>query len=259
VGQVFGIKVDGKVLRGSWARPRGVDARQPTLVFLHDGLGSIALWRDFPAALGERLGLPAFVYERLGHGASDPATEALSPQSLDHEALDVLPKVLAISGIERAILVGHGDGGALALMFAAARPEMTRCLMTIGAHVFVEDAMVKGVQSAVAAYQSGLRQRLARYHDDNTDVLFDNWSTLWSSRSFRPWSIEKRLPDVASPLLALQGDRDEYRTKAQLERIAAGVGGPVEAFLVPNCGHAPHIQDRDRTLAAIARFVRRYG
>lgn len=231
----------------------------PPLVFVHEGLGSIALWKDFPAALCERLRRPGIVYDRWGHGRSEPLDRPRDARYLHDEALTFLPAVLDALEIPRAVLVGHSDGGTIALLFAAAHPERTAAIVTEAAHVFVEDITLAGIRAAVEAYaRTDLRQRLARYHGDKTDALFHAWHEIWLSPTFAPWNIESELPRITCPALVLQGVEDEYGTAGQVDAIARGVAGPVETALLPGCAHVPHHQARDATLGLMADFVQRH-
>lgn len=243
----------GRVTRRS-VIPAGETA--PPLVFLHEGLGSIGQWRDFPESLCAATGRHGFVYDRLGHGGSDPLTGPRTVRYLHDEALETLPLVLDALGLERSVLIGHSDGGTIALLFAAEHPERVGAVITEAAHVFVEEETVRGIREAVELYRTtDLRQRLARYHGEKTDTVFSGWAETWLSAEFREWNVESFLPRVACPLLVIQGAGDRYGTPAQVEAIVRQAAGPAEAFLVPDCGHVPHQEARERILPAMARFV----
>lgn len=232
-----------------------VQAGGPVLVFIHEALGCIDMWRDVPARLAAMTGLPALVYERLGHGRADPLARSRDVGYLAIEAEDVLPIVLGACGVADPVLVGHSDGGTIALLYAAR--HRVRAVVTEAAHVFVEEATLAGIRDAVRAWRAtDLRARLARYHGDKTEALFAAWSDTWLSQSFRDWNIEARLAGVAAPCLVIQGADDEYGTERQVAAIAAGVSGPARTLVVPDCGHVPHLQAADRVLPAIADFVR---
>jgi pimeloyl-ACP methyl ester carboxylesterase len=237
--------------------PRGtVGPPVSPLVFLHEGLGSIGQWRDFPEALCARTGAAGFVYDRLGYGGSDPFPGPRTVRYLHDEAFETLPVVLDALGLERAVLIGHSDGGTIALLFAAEYPDRVRGVVTEAAHVFVEEETLRGIREAVELYRTtDLRERLARYHGDKTDTVFSGWADTWLSPAFRDWNVESFLPRVSCPLLAIQGMGDRYGTPAQVEAIVRQAAGPAEAFLVPDCGHVPHQQARERVLVAMARFV----
>ncbi|MBU0724891.1 MAG: alpha/beta hydrolase [Alphaproteobacteria bacterium] len=242
------------------APPVPVPPGTPTLVFLHEALGSIRLWRDFPAALVAATGLPALVYERPGHGCSDPLSLPRGKEYLHIEAEQVLPQVLAAAGVDRPLLVGHSDGGSIALLYAAAFPDRAVAVITEAAHVFVEDVTVAGVRQATELYRTtDLPQRLAKYHGSNTDILYRAWAETWTSEAFRDWNIEDRLPRITCPLLVLQGQDDEYATLRQVDAICTGSGGPATPLAIPDCAHEPHRQQRAAVLAAMTDFVARVG
>lgn len=251
------IKAAGRLLAVQRLNPASA-AAGPTLVFLHEGLGSIALWKDFPSRLCTRLGLPGLVYDRWGYGQSEPLDRPRTTTYLHDEARIFLPAVLRELGIERCILVGHSDGGSIALLFAASFPAVTAAIVTEAAHVFVEEITLAGIRAAGVAYATtDLPHRLARYHGDKTDGIFRAWHDGWCSTEFRGWNIEAELPRITCPTLVLQGADDEYGTPAQVEAIASGVGGPVESVLLPGCGHTPHQQAAAHVLDLIAGFVGR--
>lgn len=229
---------------------------KPWLVFLHEGLGSVGQWRDFPAAICEKTGLPALVYDRWGYGGAEACPESGNVAYLHDEALISLPQVLDHFGIDKAIGIGHSDGGSIALMFAASYPERVTGIITEAAHVFVEDITLAGIREAVAAYETtDLKMRLTRYHGDKTELVFRRWSDTWLSPSFRTWNIEEYLPRVRCPALIIQGSDDPYGTPAQVEAIVRKTAGPTEGFLVPRCGHIPHVQAREEVAVAMEAFI----
>ncbi len=238
--------------------PSPGSAKRPgeVLIFLHEGLGSIAQWRDFPGELCRATGLPAVVYERWGYGGADPLDGPRTVRYLHDEALRSLPELLRQLRIDRGILIGHSDGGSIALIFAAAWPERVRGIVTEAAHVFVEEVTLAGIREAVRIYDSSdLPKRLSRYHGGNTEGAFRGWADIWLSPAFREWNIEDCLAGVHCPVLAIQGLDDEYGTPAQVAAIVRGVSGPAEPLLVSGCGHIPHHQARRRVLDAMTRFV----
>ena len=253
----FFVTAAGRRLAARWLRPaRRPAAEGPVLVFLHEGLGSIAQWRDFPIALVEATGLPALVYERWGFGRSEPLTLPRPSDYLQREAEEALPEVLAACGIERPVLIGHSDGGSIVLIYAAAFPERPAACITEAAHVFVEDVTLQGIRDAARAWETtDLRERLAKYHGAGTERVFRGWTETWLRADFRDWDITDRLADIVCPLLVIQGADDEYGTPAQVEAIAAGVSGPAEPLIVPDCGHIPHLQQGMAVLEAMAAFL----
>jgi pimeloyl-ACP methyl ester carboxylesterase len=245
------VVVDGHALE---CRSVGTRASRPPLVFLHEGLGSVELWRDVPEQLVEATERQGFVYSRAGYGRSDPAPLPRPVEYMHHEALVVLPALLARLGIRRPVLVGHSDGASIALIATGAGTVAPSGLVLLAPHVFVEDRSIAGIEAARIAYTStDLGRRMAKYHDD-PDATFWGWNDVWLSPAFRAWNIEGSLGGVTCPVLVVQGDADEYGSLAQVDAIEAGVSGPVERLVVPGSGHAPHLERPDVTVAAITRF-----
>ena len=234
------------------------DPARPVTVFLHEGLGSAALWRDFPDRVAAETGAAALVYSRLGYGGSSlPAGGAFPLDYMHVEAERRLPEILAALDIERPLLVGHSDGGSIALIHAGAFPEAVAGLVVMAPHVFVEDCSIRAIAEARRAFDSGgLDERLARWHRDAAGT-FDAWNLAWLDPRFRDWNIESYLPAVTAPLLAFQGEADPYGTRAQTDRIAAQVSGPVETVLLPGCGHAPWREAGEAVMPAAAAFAAR--
>ena len=254
----FFIAADHHRLSTEYIKPATAasNVQPPTLVFLHEGLGSIGQWRDFPFLVSRATGLPALIYDRWGHGKSDPLTGPRNVRYMHDEALTALPEILNQLHTEKTILIGHSDGGSIALLFAAEYPERISGIVTAAAHVFVEDITIKGIREAVRVFETtNLPERLRPYHGDNTESMFRGWADIWLAPEFRDWNIEAHLPAVTSPVLALQGINDEYGTPAQVNAIVRQVSGPVEGLLIPDCGHIPHHQARERVLSEIIRFI----
>jgi pimeloyl-ACP methyl ester carboxylesterase len=231
------------------------DAAAPTLLLLHEGLGSLALWRDFPARLAAATGASVLVYSRLGYGKSAPLMGKRGVGYMHGEALEILPALREALGIAAPILIGHSDGASIALIHAGAGKWPVRGLVLEAPHVFVEDVTVTSIEAAKEAYAAtDLRARLARYHND-VDGAFLGWNDIWLDPEFRTWNIEQYLSAITCPVLAIQGADDEYGTTAQLDAITARVAGPVETLLLPSCKHSPHRDQPDAVLAAMTRFV----
>ena len=251
----FFVEAAGHRLRAQWIGAPDATT-EGTLVFLHEGLGSIPQWKGFPDAVCRASGRRGLVYERWGFGGSD---RLVLPRPLNYmsiEAEEGLPEVLDICGIARPILIGHSDGASIALLFAAAFPERAAACISMAAHVFVEDITLAGIRGVVVRWESGdLRDRLVRYHGDNTDTVFRGWAETWLRPGFRDWIMADRLPRVICPVLVMQGEDDEHGSASQVEAIAGGVSGPVEAVLIPNCGHSPHLQAREAVLSRITAFL----
>jgi pimeloyl-ACP methyl ester carboxylesterase len=235
-----------------------IEGSAPALVFLHEGLGSVSLWKDFPRAAAEATGCAALVYSRRGYGRSEPREPPWPLRFMHDEALRVLPAVLDEAGVEDAILVGHSDGASIALIYAGAIGLRVRGVVAMAPHVMVEEICVEAITAVRAEYEaagSKLRERLARHHAD-VDGAFQGWAGVWLDPGFLRWDLRGYLPGVRVPLLVIQGEDDAYGTLAQVDEIERGVAGPVERVILPACGHSPHRDRRDETLAAIARFVR---
>jgi len=227
----------------------------PTLILLHEGLGSVALWRDFPAKLAQATGCPAVVYSRYGYGRSDPLGAPHGIDYMHREALETLPELRAALGLEDAILVGHSDGASIALIHAGSGRWPVHAVVLEAPHVFVEDVSIASIAAARTAYDTtDLRGRLARYHAD-VDSAFRGWNDIWLHPDFRAWNIESVLPGVRCPVLAIQGADDEYGTLAQIDAIVRGVTGRFERLVLANCKHSPHRDQEQATLDAMARFI----
>lgn len=226
----------------------------PTLVFLHEGLGSVSTWRDVPAELAARSGCGALVYSRIGYGASEPVSVP-RPLTYMHDEAELLPDVLDAAGVRDAILVGHSDGGSIAILHAGSSRSRVRGLVLEAPHVFVEDLSVASIAAARDEYLHGdLRARLARHHRD-VDGAFWGWNRAWLDPGFRSWNIEDALPGIDVPILCIQGADDPYGTLAQIDAIERRAGGPTERVILADCGHAPHRDQREATLEAIVRFA----
>jgi pimeloyl-ACP methyl ester carboxylesterase len=231
----------------------------PVLVFLHEGLGSVALWKDFPAQIVCATGVPALVYSRYGYGKSDRLAEARRVDYMHREALEVLPGLLDALSIRNPILIGHSDGASIALIHTGAGSRPVRGLVLMAPHVFVEDITVSSIAEAKVAFENtDLPAKLARYHDD-VEATFRGWNDIWLHPDFRRWNIEEYLPGVNCPLLLIQGEDDQYGTAVQVKAIARRVNGPVETLMLPNCAHSPHVDQMQATVKRIARFLAGLG
>lgn len=253
------LTADGKRLEAVWIGPPPEAA--PTLVLLHEGLGCVAMWKDFPQKLAAASGCGALVYSRAGYGLSDPVALPRPLSYMHHEALTVLPEVLDAAGIERAILVGHSDGGSIALIHAGAvRDPRVAGLILMAPHVFNEALCVASIETAREAYQKGkLRAGLAKYHGANVDVAFWGWNRAWLDPAFWHWNLEQYLPGVDVPVLLLQGEGDEYGSAAQVEAIERQVSGPVTTRWLADCGHAAHRDQPQAVIEASLAFFAEHG
>jgi pimeloyl-ACP methyl ester carboxylesterase len=223
-------------------------------VFLHEGLGSIGLWRSFPADVGTATGSSTVVYSRHGYGWSAPITEPRAVTYMHDEADVVLPALLDELAIDAPLLVGHSDGASIALLHAGAG-HAVRGLVLLAPHVFVEDCTIEAIAAARDAYATtDLAAKMARHHRD-ADATFRGWNDIWLDPAFRSWNIEERLAAITVPVLLIQGADDQYGTLAQLDAIERGVRGPDDRLVLPGVGHAPHLDAPDATVAAVAAFV----
>jgi pimeloyl-ACP methyl ester carboxylesterase len=229
-------------------------ASRPVLVFLHEGLGSTALWKDFPDAVAAATGCPALVYSRCGYGRSDPLQGPHAVDYMHREAREVLPQVLGALGIAEPFLVGHSDGASIALIHAGAG-HAVRGVVAMAPHVFVEDLTVASIAEAKVAWTTtDLPRRLGRYHE-HVESAFRGWNDIWLHPDFRAWNIESCLPRITCPVLVIQGEDDQYGTRAQVDAIAAQVPGGARVLLLPGCRHSPHVDCREAVIAAIATFA----
>ncbi len=231
----------------------------PTLVFLHEGLGSLGLWRDFPQRVAERTGYAALVYSRIGYGQSPVLRTARAVDYMRDEALVVLPHVLEDYGLRarETILVGHSDGATIALIFAGSLPEneQPQQIIVEAPHLFVEPESIDGIRAARVAFESGdLRERMAKHHRD-VDATFYGWNDVWLSNAFSDMTIESDCARIAVPILAIQGLADAYGTLTQLDRLQRLARGPVTRCEIPGCGHSPHREKPEETLEAIVDYL----
>ena len=231
---------------------------RPTIVFLHDSLGSVQLWRDFPAKLSEVTGCNILVYDRLGYGKSDPMPTHERPVNYMALEADVLNELLLEiePDIEDVILFGHSDGGTIALIMAAVYPEWVRAIICEAGHIFVEDITLKGVYDAWDAYKTtNLAERLQKYHGDKVEMLFKAWTETWTRDDYRTWNIEHLLKHITAPLLFIQGESDEYGTLDQVEKTVTQVSGSAEKYIIPGVGHTPHKEVPELVLKKVTEFI----
>ncbi|GGH65322.1 alpha/beta hydrolase [Comamonas phosphati] len=241
-----------------WLEAHRADA--PVMIFLHEGLGSVAMWKDFPAQLCRAAGLRGLVYSRPGYGRSTPRLpgEVWESDFMHRQAHEVLPVLREALGLAQpAWLLGHSDGGSIALLHAARFPELTAGVVLMAPHVMVEDISVASIAKAAEAYhqggQGGLRERLARYHAD-VDSAFGGWAGIWLDPAFRRWNIEAEAACLRSPTLAIQGLDDEYGTLEQVRAIAR-VALSVKLLELPACGHSPHRDQPEQVTESIRQFI----
>ncbi len=226
------------------------------LVLLHEGLGSVSHWKDFPARIAEATGSPVTVYSRYGCGNSDLLAAPRGVGYMHDEALRVLPDLLAQLQINDPILIGHSDGASIALIYAGTH-DRVRGLVLLAPHVFVEDLSVASIAEAKTSFETtDLPERLARHHRDAARTFW-GWNNIWLHPDFRRWNIEEFLPRITCPILAVQGLDDQYGTMAQVQALSRQARGPVEILPLEECRHSPQRDQADATLAAIAKFVKR--
>ena len=242
--EIAGVGLEVKALEGTGT----------PILLLHEGLGSVAMWRDFPAALAAHTGKPVIAWSRTGYGQSDPLPEPRDPDYMHREA-DLVPQMMDALGITRAILLGHSDGGSIALIAAALHPKRITALILEAPHVFVEDVAIASIAGARDHYlASDNVERMARYHR-LPDQVFWRWNDIWLDPRFRAWNIEDLLPRIAVPALLIQGLDDEYGTLEQLDRIEAALPAAARLILA-DCGHSPHRDQPEAVLEAVAAFTR---
>jgi len=228
--------------------------RTPTIVLLHEGLGSVAMWRDFPAAVARAPGHDVLAYSRQGYGRSSPLRGARPVRFMHDEALVVLPRLLDALAVSRPVLLGHSDGASIAIVHSGGSGRAVAGLVLLAPHVMVEEVTVASIAAARRAYETqDLRARLSRYHDD-VDGAFRGWNDVWLAPEFRAWNVEEYLPAITCPILAIQGGRDEYGTMEQIDRIERAARD-VEPLALPGAGHSAHRDCPAEVLGAVGRFV----
>ncbi|WP_373980146.1 alpha/beta hydrolase [Achromobacter sp. JD417] len=255
-----GIHARGRDLRLEcrWIAPERTDA--PLIVFLHEGLGSVSMWKDWPVQVCEAVGCRGLVYSRYGYGRSTarPQEDAWPVDFMHREAHDVLPALLEVLGVnarrDKPVLFGHSDGGSIALLYAARYPDAVAGVIAAAPHILVEDVSVTSIAAARRVYlESDLRARLGRHHQD-VDSAFWGWNDIWLNPEFRAWNIEDDLSRITCPVLAIQGTGDEYGTLAQVHGIRRRAP-QTELLEIPDCGHSPHRDQPATVIQAVARFV----
>ena len=248
------VNAAGHSLHYQWIE--GNTLAMPTLIFLHEGLGSVRQWRDFPARVAAATGCGALVYDRYGYGQSEVLKEPRRTVRFMHdEALAALPELRSGLGLDEVILVGHSDGASIALIHAGARHRV-RGVVAMAPHVFIEPVCLSSIRQATESFESSdLAARLGRYHRDARKTFY-GWADVWTEDNFERWDIrEEYLRNIRCPVLAIQGYEDEYGTMAQLDEIARHVSVPCELLKLENCGHSPFRDQPEGTLAAVSRFI----
>lgn len=254
----FDIHIHGNRLRICLLRHERVAKDTPTIVFLHDSLGCIATWRDFPEKIARATGCHALVYDRQGFGQSAPFSKPHGFTFLEDEA-HILPRLLEQCEVTSAVLFGHSDGATISLLAAAEYPHLVLSVISEAAHVYVDHQTITGILHAKELYiKSNLRTRIARYHGSKTDAVFRAWTETWLADWYQHWNIEKYLSRIQCPVLAIQGERDEYGTQGQLDAITTQTGGIVHKHLLPGVGHTPHKEVPDEIEKLSVNFIKKY-
>lgn len=253
------IKIQGKEIFYQIINQERREDFKPFLVFLHEGLGSIEQWRDFPQIIATACGLPALIYDRYGYGKSEVKPEPNDEYYMHREASEFLPELLDKLGITGQIIpVGHSDGGTIALLFAAFFPERALAVISECDHVLCEDITIDGVRGVVNDYQKGkLKKLLSAYHGEKTDTLFKSWTGLWLSDKALIWNILHELPKIKSPVLNIQGVNDNYGSVEQMKAKLDHCGGHVQINLLPDCGHVPHYEKKEIVGNLMKEFINR--
>jgi pimeloyl-ACP methyl ester carboxylesterase len=231
------------------------DPNSPTIVMLHEGLGSVSMWKDFPQQLAGAIGSNVVIYSRHGYGRSAPLQSVRPVNYMHDEALTVLPQLLDALGVVSPILLGHSDGASIALIYAGGSGREVSGIVALAPHVFVEEISVRSIAAAKVAYETTtLRERLARYHDD-VDGAFWGWNNIWLDPAFRAWNIERYLAGIACGVLAIQGEEDEYGSMEQIDRIA-GTAPDVELCKLAHCRHSPHRDRPEAVVESVSKWIR---
>lgn len=232
------------------------DTAKPYLIFLHEGLGCIAMWKDFPKLLCRNTGCRGLLYDRLGYGKSSPLNKPRTIHYLHEYALQELPELLekVIPDIP-FILIGHSDGGSIGLIFGAERSPLLKGIISEAAHVFVDSKAIAGIKKANAAWAEGKLGSLSKYHGDKTETIFRAWSETWLTEWFRHWNIEYLLPCIEAPVLVLHGDRDQYGSTDQARSVASKTSGLVRLEIIKDCAHIPHFEAQSVVLDFMSDFI----
>ncbi len=249
------ITVENHRIETTWIGPPPDSST--TLVFLHEGLGSLSMWKQFPQQLADALNCSALIYSRSGYGASSVCDLPRPLNFMHTEAVDILPAVLKELGVTRFILVGHSDGASIALIYAGHKPAPGLLGVIVEApHLFVEEMGLRSIELAREAYLHGdLRQRLTPYHDTDVDAAFRGWNDAWLDPEFVHWEITEYVKNVNVPILSLQGEEDPYGSREQVDRIKKLCPDNAQLIMLKDCAHSPHREQNSATLKAMSRFA----
>ncbi len=248
------LLIESKKIEIQWHRNGKKGA--PTLIFLHEGLGCAQMWKDFPYQLSQKTGCPALIFSRYGYGASDPCPLPWKINFMHKEGLQILPAVIKKTKIQNHIVIGHSDGGSIGIIYAGSPyAKGLRALITEAAHVFCEKLSIESITQAKINYeQNDLKQKLEKYHGKNTEIAFRGWNDVWLNPHFIRWNIEKYLPKIKVPMLALQGCNDQYGTLKQIDSIKRKVNHAI-THIIDNCRHSPHSEQPETVLNIMAQFI----
>lgn len=240
----------------TFVEPRKMAEEETYLLFLHEALGSIGQWRNFPQLLCDALGMRGFVYERQGHGSSDPLTSERNERYLHNYAYDELPQVVRalIPAGKKVILIGHSDGGTIALLYAAKFPKQVAGIVTMAAHVLAEPETRAGIYPAIEAYRAGKLEGLKKYHGDKTETLFFAWAHTWLNPFFEHWNIVNDISGIDCPALIIQGKDDQYGTQLQVD-LTIGALSNAKGIILDQCGHHPHLEKTEEVIEMISKWV----
>lgn len=249
------VQIDNIFLNTEWIEPIGTKKQNVVIIFLHEALGSIPQWKSFPQDLCDELSIQGIVYERQGHGQSTPLTKLRTSNYLHEYALEELPKFIekTVNEESKIILVGHSDGGTIALLFAHKFPKRVLAVITMAAHVVNEEETIDGIHPAVTAFNNGKLAGLTKYHGDKTETLFYAWADTWRSDDFKSWNIVEEIGSH-HPYLCIQGMDDQYGTMAQLRLIQSKTQASLVAL--QDCGHHPHIEHKATVVELIYQFLK---
>ncbi len=250
--------INGHQINYEFINKQIIDENKPIVIFLHEGLGSIRQWKDFPQNLCDLLNLKGLIYDRYGYGLSDSLKEKRSMSFLHDEGLIYLPTLIENLNIKnKIILVGHSDGGTIALIYASMFSEKLYCVISEAAHVLLEEISLSGIKKIKEDYikSESLRKMFLKYHSDKADNMFLGWVNTWLSPEFKNWNVEKMLSGIKVPVLAIQGENDEYGSYEQIASIQKNTSADVEVFYIPDCGHSPHLQTQELVIQRINTFV----
>ncbi len=252
------IKVNNKNIFYKFINSEFFDNTDDVLIFLHEGLGSIGQWKEFPQKLSDNLKIPALVYDRYGYGKSDGVSESRTLNYLEEDAENFMPQIFnkLLKPNSKKILIGHSDGGSLAILYAAMFPNDTKAIITEAAHLFVEEITYNGVKKMYGIfYEKNLKKRFEKYHGENTVSMFHGWHDVWTNPNYFSWNIEKYLKLIQCPVLAIQGDKDEYGTLKQLESLENNIKSPCQIEIIKDCGHIPHFEAEKEVKNIMTNFI----